>query len=78
MILTFQREKIDFKKYKKYEKKCTNATLLSIHPPFSHQLSGNPLKYYFFPSPLKKFFKTFLPVSSDNIVRICEDVTEFI
>ena len=35
----------------KYKKKCTNATLLSIHPLFSHQLSGKPtLKYYFFPS----------------------------
>ena len=54
------------------KKKCTNATLLSIHPPFSHQLSGNPLKYYFFPEPLKKFFKTFSKVSSD-IVRIWQN-----
>ena len=53
--------------------KCTNATLLSIHPPFSHQVLGNPPQILFLSGPGDS-----LKLSPEFLLTGCWNLTELV
>ena len=58
---------------KKGTTKCTNATLLSIHPPFSHQVLGNPPQILFLSGPGDS-----LKLSPEFLLTGCWNLTELV
>ena len=58
---------------KKSTTKCTNATLLSIHPPFSHQVLGNPPQILFLSGPGDS-----LKLSPEFLLTGCWNLTELV